>query len=53
MKASDVLAAMNVPEDVAAGFLRVSFGPHTSEAEIDRFLEEWRRIRNRGEAEAA
>jgi cysteine desulfurase len=44
---------MNVPADVAAGFIRVSFGPHTGEAEIDRFLDEWRRIRSRSEAEAA
>jgi len=53
MKASEVLAAMDVPPDIAAGFIRVSFGPHTSEAEIDRFLDEWRRIRDRGKAEAA
>jgi cysteine desulfurase len=50
MKASEVLAAMGVPADVAAGFLRVSFGPYTSEAEIERFLGEWRRIRSRSKA---
>ena len=50
MKASAVLAAMNVPEDIASGFLRVSFGPHTSRADVDRFLAEWRRIRSRAEA---
>jgi cysteine desulfurase len=50
MKASAVLAAMNVPNDVASGFLRVSFGPDSSEADVDRFLAEWRRIRSRAEA---
>ena len=50
MKASAVLAAMNVPEDIASGILRVSFGPRTSHADVDRFLAEWRRIRSRAEA---
>ena len=53
MKASSVLAAMGVSADVAGGFLRVSFGPHTSEADVNRFLDEWRRIRSRIKAEAA
>jgi cysteine desulfurase len=53
MKASEVLAAMNVPADVASGFLRVSFGPSTSEADVERFVGEWRRIRSRNKAEAA
>ena len=53
MKASDVLAAMGVPQEVAGGFIRVSFGPHTSEAEVDRFLDEWRRIADRHAAKAA
>jgi cysteine desulfurase len=53
MKASDVLAAMGVPPEVAGGFIRVSFGPHTNEADVDRFIEEWRRIRSRMRAEAA
>jgi cysteine desulfurase len=53
MKASEVLAAMNVAPEVAASFIRVSFGPRTSEAEVDRFLSEWRRIRSRTQAEAA
>ena len=44
MKSSEVLAAMNVPAEVAAGFIRVSFGPHTSEADVDRFIAEWGRI---------
>lgn len=53
MKASSVLAAMGVPAEIAGGFLRVSFGPHTSAADVDRFLDEWRRIRSRGKAQAA
>ena len=53
MKASSVLAAMGLPSEVAGGFLRVSFGPHTSEAAVDRFLDEWRRIRSRSKAQAA
>ena len=50
MKASDVLAAMRVPDEVAGGFIRVSFGPYTSEADIDRFLDEWQRIASRAQA---
>jgi cysteine desulfurase len=53
MKASEVLAAMNVPDDIAGGFIRVSFGPWTSEADVDRFLGEWRRIAERAGAKAA
>ena len=37
-KASEVLAAMNVPEEVAASLLRISFGPDTGEADVDAFL---------------
>ena len=47
MKESAVLAAMGVAPDIAAGFLRISFGPATSEADIDAFLAEWRRIAER------
>ena len=53
MKKSDVLEAMDVPADIAAGFLRISFGPSTSEADIDVFLDEWRRIAARASAQAA
>lgn len=49
-KASHVLAAIGVPEEVAAGFLRISFGPETSEADIDAFLAEWERIASRQRA---
>jgi cysteine desulfurase len=53
MKSSSVLTAMGVPQEIAGGFIRVSFGPHTSEADVDRFLDEWRRIANRAAAKAA
>jgi cysteine desulfurase len=53
MKASEVLGAMGVPADIAESFVRVSFGPHTNESDVDRFLDEWRRIRSRARAEAA
>jgi len=44
MKESAVLAAMGVAPDVANGFLRISFGPRTTEVDVDAFLHEWRRI---------
>ena len=50
MKESAVLAAMGVAPDVAGGFLRISFGPHTAEAEVDAFLAEWSRIASRQRA---
>ena len=53
MRPSRVLAAMGVDPETAGCVIRVSFGPATSEADIERFLAEWRRIRDRGRAEAA
>jgi cysteine desulfurase len=53
MKPSRVLAAMGVPAELAGSTIRVSFGPSTSEADIERFLGEWRRLKNRAKAEAA
>jgi cysteine desulfurase len=50
MKESAVLSAMSVAPDVAAGFLRISFGPETTEAEVDAFLAEWSRIASRQRA---
>ncbi|MCL6697521.1 aminotransferase class V-fold PLP-dependent enzyme [Sphingomonas sp. NSE70-1] len=50
MKESAVLAAMKVDPAVAGGFLRISFGPHTTEAEVDAFLAEWSRIASRQRA---
>lgn len=53
MKASRVLGAMGIDAETAGCVIRVSFGPATGEADIERFLREWRRIRDRGRAEAA
>ena len=53
MKSSAVLAAMEVRPEIAGSFLRISFGPRTSEADIERFLGEWRRIAERIRAKAA
>ena len=50
MKESAVLAAMAVPPEVAGGFLRVSFGPATTEGDVDAFLAEWTRIASRARA---
>ena len=50
MKESAVLAAMGVAPEIANGFLRVSFGPYTTKAEVDAFLEEWSRIACRARA---
>ena len=53
MKGSAVLAAMGVPAGCRKWFLRISFGPSTTEADVDRFLAEWRRIADRNAARAA
>jgi cysteine desulfurase len=53
MKSSGVLEAMKVPQHIAGSFLRISFGPHTSESDVERFLAEWRRIAERTGAKAA
>lgn len=47
MKPSRVLSAMGLPQDVIGSVIRVSFGPATSEADVERFVGEWRRIRSR------
>lgn len=53
MKKSDVLEAMRVPAEISNGFLRLSFGSGTSEAEVDSFLSEWKQIASRALAKAA
>jgi cysteine desulfurase len=53
MKPSRVLAAMGMPETEAAEVIRVSFGPETRVADIDRFVAEWTRIAERAKARAA
>jgi cysteine desulfurase len=47
MKESAVLAAMGVAPEISAGFLRISFGPNTTEAEVDAFLAEWAKLADR------
>jgi cysteine desulfurase len=53
MKPSRVLAAMGVPPEIASCAVRVSFGPGTSHADVERFIAEWRRISARAPARAA
>jgi len=53
MKSSRVLEAMAVAPAIASTVVRVSFGPGTSAADIDRFVGEWRRVRAAAEARAA
>ena len=53
MKASRVLAAMGIDPALAECVIRVSFGPSTSEADVDRFTAEWRRIAMRAGLKAA
>jgi cysteine desulfurase len=53
MKPSRVLGAMGIPDEIARSVIRVSFGPSTSRADVDRFLTEWRKIGNRAKAAAA
>lgn len=53
MKPSRVLAALGVPPEIAGSVIRVSFGPDSSDADVDRFLAEWRAVRDRAGARAA
>ena len=46
-KASHVLAAMRTDPELAASYLRISFGPETSEADVAAFLREFERIAGR------
>ena len=50
LKPSHVLAAMGIAPDIAASTIRISFGPHTSEADIDSFLAAFRAIAERRRA---
>jgi cysteine desulfurase len=47
VKASHVLKAMNVPDDLAAGTLRVSLGWNTKESDIEKFLKAFDKINAR------
>jgi cysteine desulfurase len=42
--ASQVLAAMGVPDNLRSGAIRLSLGPATHENEIDLFLEAWMKL---------
>jgi cysteine desulfurase len=53
MKPSRVLEAMGLPSEIGSCFIRISFGPQTGEADIDRFLDEWRQIYERAASRAA
>jgi cysteine desulfurase len=44
LKTSHVLTAMGYSEAAAREVIRVSFGPQTSEADIDALLHEWRAL---------
>ena len=47
LKPSHVHQAMGLAPEIAGSVIRVSFGPATGEAEVARFLAEWRRIHSR------
>jgi cysteine desulfurase len=53
MKPSKVLEAMGIPDEIASTVIRVSFGPDTREADIERFVAAWRSIRERASSRAA
>ena len=50
LKTSHVLTAMGMAEAEAREVIRVSFGPTTSEADIDALLSEWRKLYERRRA---
>lgn len=50
VRPSHVLAAMGVPEPVAASALRVSLGRETTRAEADLFVEAWTALWRRRQA---
>jgi cysteine desulfurase len=53
LKPSHVLAAMGWAETAAREVIRISFGPDTQEADIDRVIAEWQAIAASRRAEAA
>ena len=53
MKPSRVLQAMGITDEVASCTIRVSFSPSTAQADVDRFLTEWRKIAARAKVQAA
>jgi cysteine desulfurase len=53
VKTSHVLEALRAPADFAEKVIRVSFGPSTSEAEVDAFAEAWASLAHEAKARAA
>ncbi|HEV2596385.1 MAG TPA: aminotransferase class V-fold PLP-dependent enzyme [Sphingomicrobium sp.] len=53
MKPSRVLGAMGVASEIAGSVIRISFGPSTSENDIERFLIAWRKMAARAKVAAA
>jgi cysteine desulfurase len=53
MKPSHVLSAMGWDTDASREVIRVSFGRATTEADVDRFVAEWRSIARGIRASAA
>jgi cysteine desulfurase len=53
VRASRVLAAMGLGSEAAAGAIRVSLGPDTTETDVLRFVEVWRARRDRVLARSA
>ncbi|MES2136139.1 MAG: aminotransferase class V-fold PLP-dependent enzyme [Pseudomonadota bacterium] len=53
LKPSRVLLAMGLAPEIIGSVIRVSFGPANGEADVERFLMEWRRIQSRAKAQAA
>jgi len=52
-KPSQVLEAMGVPPEISSSFIRISFGPETSEEEVDALVAEFGRIAEHTRARAA
>ena len=50
LKTSHVLLAMGLSEEAAREVIRISFGPRTSERDVDALLAEWRKLRERRRA---
>ena len=50
LKTSHVLTAMGMDEEEAREVIRVSFGPPTTESDIDALLAEWRELYERRRA---
>jgi cysteine desulfurase len=38
---------MGLPPEIGSSMIRISFGPDTSEADVERFTAEWRRMKDR------